>query len=348
MAVVQQVQYTKNVAFNQGAKERGLLGSVAGNANEQAKFADGGIFSKFNSNNGNQTTTPGSADPADARRKKANLQKGGTSVPKASTQDPSVQFGTTDESGNDWRVRISINPNSKILYWDPNPTGYASVPGLLSPLKNTDGFIFPYVPQVTVSHSANYTSVPLTHSNYAQYFYESSSVASINISGEFTVQNIEEAKYFLAAIYFFRSCTKMFYGLSGDYQGSPPPIVYLDGYGQHYLPHVPCVITNFSHTMPTDVDYMEVNTPQSVSISKTKADNSSSYYQTPGQGSGAGTELTTQTITTAFNRVPTSSTFSLTLQPVISRTQAISFDYQQFARGGLIAGKDSLFGGGFL
>jgi hypothetical protein len=60
------------------------------------------------------------------------------------------------------------------------------------------------------------------------------------------------------------------------------------------------------------------------------------------------TDLTTQTINTAYNRVPTASTFSLTLQPVISRTQAVDFDYREFARGGLIAGKGSPYSGGYL
>ena len=339
MAVVQQVQYSKNVAFNQGAKERGQV-------RPDVEGLKTGIFSP---NNGNQTTTAGSVDPKDARLAKANLQKGGANAPPSSTTDPNTQFGTTDDSGNDWRVKVSINPNSKILYWDPATAG--NLPGLLSPLKFTDGFIFPYVPQVSVTHTANYTSVPLTHSNYAQHFYESSSVAAINISGDFTVQNIEEARYFLAGIYFFRACTKMFYGLGGNYQGSPPPIVYLDGYGQHYLPHVPCVITSFSHTMPNDVDYLEVNTPQSVTTTTTS-------NRTPGgslgsitlpsvRGTNAGSEIVSQTINTAFNRVPTSSTFSLTLQPIISRTQAIEFNFKEFARGELIAGT-GLYNGGYI
>lgn len=332
MAVVQQVAYAKNVAFNQGALER--------NDVESRKFANGGIFSP---NNGNQTTSA-IVDPKDIRKQSAGF------VEKSSTTAPSTQFGTSDDSGNDWRVKISINPNSKILYWDPTASG--NVPGLLSPLKNTDGFIFPYVPQVSVSHSANYSSVPLTHSNYAQYFYESSSVSSISISGDFTVQNVDEAKYFLAGIYFFRACTKMFYGFSGDYQGSPPPIVYLDGYGQHYLPHVPCVITAFSHTMPGDVDYLEVSTPQSVTTAppqSRKVTGAMGSITLPSvRGTNAGSEIITQTINTAFNRVPTASTFNITLQPVISRTQAMNFDYSAFARGALIGGKDSLFTGGFL
>ncbi len=337
MAVVQQVAYTKNVAFNQGALERNNV--------ETQKFANGGIFSP---NNGNQITT--SADPKDARKQLAGFVNGFGSAPAASsTTDPNTQFGTSDDSGNDWRVKISVNPSSKILYHDPAASG--NVPGILSPLKSTDGFIFPYVPQVTVSHSAQYSSVPLTHSNYAQHFYESSSVAQISISGDFTVQNIDEAKYFLAGIYFFRACTKMFYGFSGDYQGSPPPIVYLDGYGQHYLPHVPCVVTGFSHTMPSDVDYLEVNTPQSVTTTKTSNTTTGAMgtITLPSvRGTNAGSEIITQTINTAFNRVPTASTFNITLQPVISRTQAMNFDYSAFARGALIGGKDSLFTGGFL
>jgi hypothetical protein len=46
--------------------------------------------------------------------------------------------------------------------------------------------------------------------------------------------------------------------------------------------------------------------------------------------------------------VPTASTFNLTLQPVISRTQAIDFDYKDFARGGLIVGGNNPYTGGYL
>lgn len=323
MAVVQQIQYKKNVAFNQGASEQNMTV-------ETRKQINGGIFKSFPVPEKGQITT--SADPKDARMTTAGFVKWGESEPA------SAKFGNSDEAGNDWRVRISINPNSKILYYDP--AALPPVAGLVAPLKLTDGFIFPYVPTVTVSHTANYSQVQLTHSNYAQYFYESSAVTAISINADFTVQNIEEAKYFLAGLYFFRALTKMFYGSSGNYQGSPPPIVYLDGYGQHYLPHVACVVTSFSHTMPSDVDYIEVTTPQSVN-SKTDS------RRTPGGPMGsiilpqvartnAGSEIQTQEILSAFNRVPTASTFSLTLQPIISRTKAMNFDYSEFARGVMI------------
>jgi hypothetical protein len=171
----------------------------------------------------------------------------------------------------------------------------------MDPLIDTDGVIFPYVPTVRVAHSARYGSQPLTHTNYNNYFYEGSEVTSMLISGEFSVQSPLDAKYFMAALYFFRAATKMFYGDSGAYQGAPPPIVYLDGYGQHYLPHVPCVITNFAHTMPADVDYVPMILGNNIP-----------------------------------NRVPTLSTFEVTLQPVYSRSRQREFNYDSFAKGEMI------------
>jgi hypothetical protein len=331
----------------------GSIGTVQENIAEAGKRlanAGNGIFSNFSPQNGNQISLPGSIDPKDSRLLKAGFLRGS----QANSQEPSVQFGAGTDSGNDWRVRISVSPSSKILYWDPNASGNTA--GLVAPLKQTDGFIFPYVPNVTVTHTANYQTVPLTHSNYAQYFYESSAVSAINISGDFTVQNIDEARYFLAGLYFFRAATKMFYGASASYQGSPPPIVYLDGYGQHYLPHVACVVTSFSHTMPNDVDYLEVSTPQSVSTDITSTapgaelSNGSrgpSIKLPVVRGTNAtDSGVISQTINNAFNRVPTASTFTLTLQPIVSRSQAGSWSFDKFARGELIVGKSLT--GGFL
>jgi hypothetical protein len=53
----------------------------------------------------------------------------------------------------------------------------------------------------------------------------------------------------------------------------------------------------------------------------------------------------TQVVETARTRVPTVSTFSLTLQPIYSRDAQRSFDYAAFARGDLISKAGS---GGYL
>lgn len=244
------------------------------------------------------------SDPSAIRSQISGLASGGI----ASIFNAAPSFGGATStsmasfagSEADWRVRISVSENSGVL----NRSG--GLGGILSPLNNTNGVIFPYVPSVTINHTAKYGTQSLTHTNYSSYFYESSEVTSIVINAEFSVQNTDDAEYFLAMIYFFRAATKMFYGDSGKYQGSPPPIVYLDGYGKHYLPHVPCVVTNFSHTMPNDVDYIPVMA---------------------NGGNGSAGEP---------NRVPTLSQITVTLQPVYSRARQRSFNHDNFAKGNLI------------
>jgi hypothetical protein len=194
-----------------------------------------------------------------------------------------------------------------------------------------------------VAYSARYGSQPLTHSNYTNYFYEASEVQAIQISGEFSVQNDFDAQYLLGALYFFRAATKMFYGNSGTYQGSPPPILYLDGYGAHYLPHVPCLLTQFSHTMPNDVDYLET-TYQSKNTTKTSID---AATKQPTTKTGPGTITTETASLPERTRLPTVSTISITLQPVYSRARQREFDFNAFARGEMITkGMIGLFTGG--
>jgi hypothetical protein len=194
----------------------------------------------------------------------------------------------------DWRVKLSFAGS-------PPPIPYA---GIMEPLASTNGVIFPHTPTLTVQETANYGSQKLVHSNYAQYFYEGSEVPAITISGEFTVQSVAEANYLLAAIYFFRSATKMFFG-TGANVGNPPPMLKLNGYGYYYLSDVPCVLTSFSHTMPSEVDYIST---------------------TGGDGT----------------RMPTISTISITVQPIYSRKSQRDWSLADFSQGNLIKGKGFL------
>jgi hypothetical protein len=270
----------------------------------------------------------------------ANLLPGGIPLSKlAGSSSTNIQFA---DSAQDWRVKISVAPGSGVLYDMPNA-------GIMEPIKKSNGVIFPYAPSLTVQHQARYGSQPLTHTNYNNYYYEGSEVQSIQITADFTVQNLAEATYFLGALYFFRAATKMFYGESGKYQGAPPPIVYLDGYGAHYLPHVPCIVTGFGHTMPADVDYIEASVQAGGGDSKTNPLASIS----PGNGGGfvnggygsigssvgqAGTPSNSAgSATKSSTRVPTSSQFTVTLQPVYSRNAQRAFNVEAFARGELLS-----------
>jgi hypothetical protein len=239
------------------------------------------------------------------------------------------------QASYDWRVRISLAPNSNYFYNDPSNA-------LLSPLRTESsntlasavtqavgsfmgsgsngqtriGVVFPYTPSVTVTHSANYSEQKLTHNNYTQFFYQNSQVEAIQISGEFTVQNVNEGQYLLATIYFFRAVTKMFFGNDAN-AGNPPPLVYLNGYGEYYLPNVPCIVRSFQHNMPAEVDYVEVPEPGLTY---------NPYVTNPILNS---------------TRLPTTSTITLSLQPVYSRYSQLGFNLNDFSRGALINAKGS-------
>lgn len=219
----------------------------------------------------------------------------------------------------DWRVRISMQPATASMFYN-NPNN-----PIMYPLVATSGLIFPYTPSVNIVHNARYGTSPLTHSNYASYFYEGSEVQAITITGDFSVQNIEEGQYLMAAIQYMRSCTKMFFGGS-LLAGTPPPMVFLDGYGPAYLPHVPCVVTSFSHTMPGDVDYIDI--PVGVSLQNI-----------------AGNQIVANNFA-ARTRLPTMSTLSVTLQPIYSRTNvAKNFTLEKFNAGALIQNSTAPTGG---
>lgn len=150
----------------------------------------------------------------------------------------------------DWRVRLSLSPGATYLYKAKNP-------GILKPLADTNGVIFPYTPSVQVGYAANYDSTDLVHSNYKIFQYKNSSVDNIQISCDFTAQDTSEANYLLAVIHFFRSVTKMFYGQdNGPKPGTPPPLCFLTGLGAFQFNEHPLAIVSFNYNLPTDVDYI--------------------------------------------------------------------------------------------
>ena len=255
-------------------------------------------------------------DPSGIRKQLAGLSEGGIAGLFKKKAAPGVNInnsrGQTGASGlnDEWRVRVGL------LNWNTFPNN----PMFTSLLSKTNGVIFPYTPSVAVTNNARYQEQALTHSNYKNYFYEGSDVASINISGDFTVQNHDDAMYLLAAIYFFKTCTKMFFG-NDPLAGNPPPIVTLNGYGDFYFPNVTCVVTSFTHTLPPDVDYMEF------------------YYTDDASSNGSISTKSKQ-----IARLPTVSQLSVTLQPVYSRKNVHdNMTLGNFSQGKLLKGK-----GGFI
>lgn len=262
----------------------------------------------------------GTLDPSLSRLNVAGLASGGVK----GLLNAAVNVMFNNNTGNDWRVRISLPAGANYLINDTSSQ-------ILAPLGKTlfnMGVIFPYTPTVSISHTANYNAQKLTHSNYPSYFYENSEVSEISITGDFSVQSVDEGQYLMAAIHFFRSVTKMFYGQDANpVAGNPPPIVYLDGYGTNYFPHVSCVVKSFTHTMPADVDYVEI----------------------PAYGNPYVPMMMTGPKST---RLPTNSQLQVTLQPVFSRqSQTQTFSLKSFGEGkllGTVGGFGSKDTGGFI
>jgi len=258
------------------------------------------------------------------------------STSRALTSNPAVTV--TPYKQDDWRIRLSLAGSADYLY------KIASKSDILYPLIATDGVVFPYTPQINTSYRANYDPAELTHSNYKMFFYKNSSVDDISITADFTAQDTAEANYMLAVIHFFKSATKMFYGQdTSPRAGTPPPLLYLTGYGLHQFQKHPLLLTSFSYNLPNDVDYIRagsnaqwggVSIAQMTSGSKTRLGSSG---LTPGGVAkpAAFSGLASQDKVTY---VPTKISLSLTLVPVVTRNDiSKNFSLKDYAAGKLSA-----------
>jgi hypothetical protein len=217
----------------------------------------------------------------------------------------------------DWRVRLSI----------PNVASFKASP-LLSPLKQTNGLVFPFTPTIIVAHSANYQAITPTHTNYPYFAYQNSQVDQLVITGDFFVQNGVEAEYWVAALHYLRSATKMFYGGEAETLGAPPPVVKLNGYGDFIFNNVPVVVTNFTVDLPQDVDYIATGLGKAMSTEKSV--------------SGAAGQ-TIKEKRDSVSWAPTQSLITVTVQPIYSRREIEKFSLQNYVNGEYIKN-----GGGFI
>ena len=172
----------------------------------------------------------------------------GGAAPAKTTPVTAANVQSKTLSSKDLRVRIKV------------PTEYQKVfPTFKSDFHG--GIIFPYTPQISVEHRAEYTPQTPLHSNYALNFYKNSMVSDISIQGIFTVQNDIDAAHLLGTIHLLRALTKGRFGGTDPFKGSPPPICRLYAYGAYMLDKVPVVISSFKQDFPSDVDYYHFTEP---------------------------------------------------------------------------------------
>jgi len=278
----------------------------------------------------------------------------GLTTAKLNTQSQATQQDAVNfQAKQDWRVRLSLSPGATYLY-------KASLPGILAPLQATDGVIFPYTPAISVQYTAGYDPTELTHSNYKFFTYKGSAVDNVTIGCDFTAQDTFEAQYVLAVIHFFKSITKMFYGQDQNpTNGTPPPLCYLTGLGAFQFDTHPLVVTAFTYTLPTDVDYIQagsnfapagVNTAGSQSKQDPFADAQSrrlaSNALNPGATVPSPNWQTTNVGTKDATYVPTKISISISAFPIITRNDiSNTFSLREYATGALLRGSKRAGGG---
>ena len=222
----------------------------------------------------------------------------------------------------DFRVKLTLPREAHELR-----SIYGKSP-IFAPLNKDDvyGIIFPLTPTILLNHTASYNPLTTTHSNYPAYSYQNSEVQSFTVSGDFPVQNAQDARYWVGTLHFLRSVTKMFFGKS-PLAGNPPPILHLNGYGEHVFKNVPVVVTNFTCELTNGVDYI------STTQGPTNA-NAQGIGRNVGDGIDDGIILSPSS-TEKFpeSYAPTMSIFTLQLQPIYSRSAMKDFNIQNFING---------------
>jgi hypothetical protein len=193
-------------------------------------------------------------------------------------------------AADDWRVKLNCN--------------FGLFGGAFPRLSETNGFVWPYLPNITVATKANYTQIDPIHNIQPFYAYKNSQVDDIQISGEFSVESELDADYWIQGTTFLKTATKMFFG-SGEHVGNPPVICNLTGYGARIFNNVPVIVKSFSVDFKDDVNYLKY-TPK---------------------GGGAPTW------------VPIMSTISVTVSPIYNRTRLRQFNLKSYANGQLVNGQ---------
>lgn len=261
-------------------------------------------------------------------------------------------FGGGDADENDWRVRLSL----------PSWPSFKTSP-VLKPLKDAGGLVFPYTPSITIKANGNYSKESVTHANYPFHVYKNSDPGTIEITAPMNVEDPEQALYWIAAVHYLRSASKMFTGNDAK-AGNPPPIVFLNGYGNFVFKNVPVVITNFQTRLESNCDYISTEVVGSAAGEIAGiADSVGDLSNTVGGVFGDAFDGAVGTIsgyvgeaagfvgqaagllgsfgvggTTSGGRayVPTKSDFTITLQPIYSRNSARKFSLDRFVQGGYL------------
>lgn len=157
----------------------------------------------------------------------------------------------------DWRARLRPKAGGVERFYGQLEGGDA----LLRPLKESNGIVWQYTPNLFLSGSAEYNETLMQGMNYPINTFISSRPPDIPITADFSANDIYEARYLLAIMSFLKICTKAGFGddaVARGTAGTPPPVLLFEYLGDHGFNKVPVVVTNWSMQLPDNVDYVPV------------------------------------------------------------------------------------------
>lgn len=200
-------------------------------------------------------------------------------------------------------------------------------------LRKTGGMFWPYQPQVQYTQEVDYQSMDLVHTNQEILSYQRTKAAKFQVEGVFTVQSNNEGIYAAACIRFLQTVTKMYFGGAerssvAGLQGTPPPVLLFDAYGQMMFNCLPVIVTNFAITLPGDVDYVPVD------LSQLGANVNASAIAVTNQV----TRVTQQSLPQNTNIAWLPAVFNITVQLTVQNTptRLRQFNLDEFRSGQLI------------
>lgn len=169
-------------------------------------------------------------------------------------------MATMNESEWNERINYILGSYSK-LDFSKFDIDILMIGGLLRELfSRTRGIVFQYTPTIKMQHKVNYDAIEILHSNLSINQYKNTPPPGITLTGIFTADNEENAKYMYGVMCFLRAMTKCEFGMKsrnekGGNEGVPPPTLYLNGWG-NMINNVPVVITGFDIDLPKESHYV--------------------------------------------------------------------------------------------
>ena len=260
------------------------------------------------------------------------------------------QFGRTDTSSTP-----SSDAFGRRVRLRPKPAAVSQIyglSGLLQPLKTTNGMIWPYQPTITYDAQVDYANIELVHVNQEILAYTKTPSVKLTVAGAYSVQNQQEGIYALACIHFLQTVTKMYFGSSGDNNGTPPPVLLFDAYGQYMFNALPVLVTSFSVELNNDIDYVPINLANIQTYTALQAQTNSVGYsrlQTTTQMTSNGdarnaayvaSRIFQQSLQSTEGYIWLPSVFSITVGLTVQNTAARlrSFNLDSFRTGQLMKG----------